>query len=275
MEPFYIRTTDGLQLSGKCRTPETQIRGVILLIHGLGEHLGRYDHVAQILEKAGFAVVGTDLRGHGNSEGRRGHVPAFEHLLDDLFQTLKKTRIAFPGLPVFLYGHSLGGLIVLDFALQKNMPDPDGIISSAPALRICAAPPAWKLGMVKLLDKLKLYPAVSSGLDDRLLSKDLNVIRAYRNDPLTHDRITPALALGMMESGKKCLKHAAELAVPALLFHGSDDRITDPAATRQFAETAGGNCTFKMLSGILHEPHNAPVKKQVFELVLNWLNDRL
>ncbi|WP_322608722.1 alpha/beta hydrolase [Pontiella agarivorans] len=274
IEPFSVQTTDGLLLRGGCRTPEGPIRGVILLVHGLGEHLGRYDHVARMLENSGFAVLGTDLRGHGNSEGRRGHVPTFGTLLDDLFQTLEKAGIAFPGLPLFLYGHSLGGLIVLDFALNRKL-EVAGIISSAPALQICDPPSAWKLGMVKLLRNLHLHPAVSSGLDDRKLSRDLNVIRAYRNDPLTHNRITPALALGMIEAGKRCRKQAAELSVPALLFHGSDDRITDPVITRQFAENAGGNCTFKMLSGVLHEPHNAPLKKQVFELILNWLNDRL
>jgi len=239
-------------------------------VHGQGEHIGRYDHVAAAFNQAGITLLGTDLRGHGNSDGKRGHVPTFGTLLDDLFQTLEKARAAFPSKPLFLYGHSLGGLIVLDYVLKRN-PKLDGIIVSAPLLKLASEPPAWKLWILKLCSRLRLNPSIPNGVDDQLLSHDINVARIYRNDPLTHHHITPSLASGMFDAGQWCMDHASELSLPALFIHGAADGITSAAATQAFASQVSSNCTLEILPGLFHEPHNEPEKESVLKCVMDWI----
>ena len=267
---FDIISTDGLTLRGRCWPTEKSCEAVICLVHGQGEHLGRYDHVAAAFNQAGINLLGTDLRGHGNSGGKRGHVPTFGILLDDLFQTLEKARAAFPSKPLFLYGHSLGGLIVLDYVLKRNT-KLNGIIVSAPLLQLASAPPAWKLCILELCNRLRLNPSIPNGVDDQLLSHDINVARIYRNDPLTHHHITPSLASGMFEAGQWCMDHASELSLPALFIHGAADKITSPAATQTFVSNISADCTLEILPGLFHEPHNETEKTAVFKLLTDWI----
>lgn len=269
-----IHTPDGLTLRGTCWPTEQQCRGVICLVNGMGEHIGRYDHVANMLNASGYSVMGTDLRGHGKSDGKRGHVPTFETYLEDLSQTLEKTREDFPGLPLFLYGHSLGGMIVLQYVMRRH-PDLAGAIVSAPLLQLSYKPEVWRMILLRIFRALHLNVSIPRGTDDTKLSHDINVARAFRNDPLSHAVITPTLAVEMFEAGEWCLAHTHQLAIPSLIFHGDKDRITSHEATRRFAEEAGDICTFKNLSGFFHEPHNEPQKQEVFDLILNWLSNRL
>lgn len=267
---FDIISTDGLMLRGRCWPTEKPCEAVVCLVHGQGEHIGRYDHVATAFNQTGITLMGTDLRGHGNSGGKRGHTPTFDLLLDDLFHTLEKVRAAFPSQPLFLYGHSLGGLIVLDYVLKRK-PKLNGIMVSAPLLKLAAEPPVWKLWILKLCMRLRLNPSIPNGVDDQLLSHDINVARTYRNDPLTHHLITPALASGMFEAGSWCMDHASELSMPALFIHGEADRITSPAATQAFASHISSDCKLEILPGLFHEPHNETQKAAVFKLTTDWI----
>ena len=271
MHPFKITNPSGLTLCGRIWEPEDEPRAVVGLIHGLGEHVGRYDHVAEVLNKAGFALIGTDLQGHGQSDGKRGHVSTFENLLDDVFQTLEKAREKFPGKPVFLYGHSLGGLIALYYAF-KHESNLAGVVATAPLLRLALDPPIWQKNLLRGLRALHLHPSIPNGMDDAKLSRDRNVIRAYRNDPLTHRLITPSLALGMLEAGEWCLAHASEFSVPLLLMHGDADQITSFKATEEFANLSSDQCTLKILPGVYHEPHNEPEQRDVLAIIIDWLN---
>lgn len=270
---FSMPTRDGLNLRGRCWTPPAETRAAVCLVHGLGEHIGRYDHVAHAFNRTGIALLGTDLRGHGNSEGKRGHVPTFGTWLDDLFQSLEKTRAEFPNVPLFLYGHSLGGMVVLDYVLERK-PELAGVIASAPLLKLAFEPPRGQQLVLKLLNALHLQPAVPSGLVDTNLSRDLNVVRAYRNDPLTHGKITPALAGGMLAAGQWCLEHAGELNTPCLLLHGAADRITSPEATRHFASKVSSDCKLEIWPGLFHEPHNEPEKDSVHQCITRWILER-
>ena len=242
------------------------------LVHGLGEHCGRYDHVAEALNQSNLSVVAFDLRGHGESEGRRGHTPDFDAILSDMFQWLELTRSHYPDVPLFLYGHSLGGSLVIHYTL-KQKPDLAGVIATAPLLRLAYDPPSWKTAVLNLLNTLHIQCGLASELDETAISRDINVVRTYRNDPLTHDRITPAMAAHMLTAGAWNIQHAADFPCPLLLMHGDQDRITSAEASQQFAERAGAICTSRSWKGLYHELHNEPEKGEVLNDALEWINE--
>ncbi len=146
-ESFHWHSADGLRLHAHYLAPHSSPKALIALVHGLGEHSGRYDYVVQTLLNAGYAVSQFDLRGHGQSEGKRGHAPAYEVLLDDIEHFLKHSRTRCPDKPVFLYGHSFGGNLVLNYVLHRQ-PDLQGVIVSGPSLRTAFKPPAWKVAIL-------------------------------------------------------------------------------------------------------------------------------
>ncbi len=268
---FILNSADGLKLQGQGWDPETEVKAVVCLIHGHGEHSGRYDHVAAAFNNAGFALLAFDLRGHGRSEGRRGHAPNYPALMADMAQLLETAKQRYPARPVFLYGHSLGGNLAIHYTLCMK-PHLSGVIATAPLLRLAAAPPVWKTGLLRVLRVLRINCRLPSGLNDKALSHDLNVVRAYRNDPLTHNRISPRLAVNIIQNGKWNLQHAAEFSCPLLLMHGDADRITSPGATREFAAQATAQCTLKIWEGFFHELHNEPQKQQVLGRMVEWMN---
>ena len=267
---FKIEAYGGLKLHGQGWEPDTGTKAAICLVHGLGEHGGRYAQVAEAFNQAGYALMASDLRGHGKSEGQRGHAPSYTVLMDDIFQLLETARERYPNAPLFLYGHSLGGNLVIHYALRR-LPKLAGIITSAPLLRLAYTPPHWKTGLLHILHALRIHCTLPSGLDDRALSRDINVVRAYRNDPLTHNQITPNLGVDMIRNGEWNMAHAADLPCPLLLMHGDADRITSAKATREFALRAGATCTLKIWDGFFHELHNEPDKDDVLAYILDWI----
>ncbi|MBC8262779.1 MAG: lysophospholipase [Anaerolineales bacterium] len=267
---FGWQTDDGLQLYAQGWQPETEPKGVICLVHGLGEHNGRYAHLAAFLNQAGYALLTFDLRGHGKSEGPRGHAPSYEALLDDIAHLLEEAAARYPDRPCFLYGHSLGGNLVIGYALRRR-PQLAGVIATGPFLRAAFEPPAWKLSLARIMYSLWPTLSLSNGLDRQALSRDPEVVRAYNNDPLVHDRLSARLGMDMLQSGLQSLERAAEFPLPLLLMHGSDDHITSPQASREFAAQAGERCTLKIWDSFYHEIHNEPEREQVFEHLSEWL----
>lgn len=270
---FEITTNDNLKLQGQSWKPEGETKATVCMIHGLGEHAGRYGHVAKAFNEHGIAVLAFDLRGHGRSEGKRGHAPDYDVLMSDVAQLLETAGERYPNLPVFLYGHSLGGSLVIHYALRKQ-PGLAGVVASSPLLRLAYRPPVWKTGLLHLMHALRVNLSLPSGVDDTALSRDLNVVRIKRNDPLSHKRITPPLATGMLRAGEWNLQHAAELPCPLLLMHGGSDRITSATASKEFASRAGILCTLKIWKGFFHELHNEPGKQEIFAVMLEWINNQ-
>ncbi|VGO15833.1 Monoacylglycerol lipase [Pontiella desulfatans] len=268
---FSIDTPDHPKLCGRHWLPNDGVKAVVCLVHGLGEHCGRYGHVADALNQAGYAVVAIDLRGHGRSGGRRGHARNYDELMADISKLLEKAGELHPGLPVFLYGHSLGGNLVLHHVLSQQ-PRLAGVIATASLLRLTHEPPAWKTGLLHILNALHIQCPIPSGLDDTALSRDINVVRSYRNDPLTHDRISPSLATAMVRFGQWNIEHASDFPCPLLLMHGDADRITSAEASREFANIAGDRCTLKIWDGFYHEIHNEPGNAEVLGELTNWLD---
>ncbi|MBT8041961.1 MAG: lysophospholipase [Pontiella sp.] len=271
---FILNTADGLTLHGQGWEPDTPPNAVVCLIHGLGEHCGRYDHVGEIFNEAGIALLAFDLRGHGRSEGRRGHAPSYAALMADIALLLNEAASRYPNTPRFLYGHSLGGNLVIHHALTER-PPLAGVIATAPLLRLAYNPPGWKTLLLRSMRALRINMAVSSGLDDTALARDINVVRTYRNDPLTHNRITASLAVDMLRYGEWNLQHAADFPCPLLLMHGGSDRITSAAATREFASRTRADCTLKIREESYHELHNEPGKNQVLHTVVEWMEQHV
>jgi len=267
----HLKTRDGLRLHLCGQEPEAEPKAVVCLVHGLGEHCGRYGFVAETFNRAGYAWLAFDLRGHGKSEGMRGHAPNYELLMSDIFQLLETAQNRYPSRPLFLYGHSLGGNLAIHYALREQ-PALAGIVASAPLLRLSFEPPRWQTAILRLLHAFRIQLPIPSGLDDEKLSRDPDVLDAYRNDPLVHSRITPALATAMIANGQWNLEHAQELPCPLLLVHGGADRITSPEASAEFVQKAGTTCTLKIWDGLYHELHNEPERQQVVDYVAEWMD---
>ena len=211
-------------------------RGTVLLVHGLGEHVGRYDAVARRLNAWGFAVRGYDQYGHGESGGPRGGLTSDTRLLDDLADMVDATRARTPvGQPLVLLGHSMGGLVAARF-VSLNLRPVDALVLSSPALDA-----GLNLGQKLLLATLpRIAPnlRVANGLDAQYLSHDPAVVAAYRADPLCHDRISARLARFIAQGGPATVARAAHWSVPTLLMWAGSDRLVNPAGSRAFAAAA-------------------------------------
>jgi alpha-beta hydrolase superfamily lysophospholipase len=266
---FELSSTDGLTLHGRDWVPDDEAQSAICFIHGLGDHSGRYAHLAGYLNQNSHAFLAIDLRGHGRSEGRRGFIPKFENLMDDISLLLSEAERRYPKRPILLYGHSMGGNLVINYAIRRRPPI-TGAIASSPLLRMAFEPPLWKTVTGKIMRALWPAMTVSNGLSSKDLSHDSDVVRAYDDDPLVHDRVSVRF-LDIREAGEWALKHAALLPVPILLMHGNADRITDPRASEEFAAAAGETCTLHIWDGLYHEIHNEPEKEIVFARITEWI----
>ncbi len=265
---------DGTKFYVQGWQPDREPKAVVCLVHGHGEHIGRYAHVGQAFSKAGYVLVGYDVRGHGKTTGARGHVPSYDVLMNDIADFLAQMKVRYPGLPLFLYGHSMGGNQVLNFALRRK-PELVGVIATDPWLKLAFDPPAIKVTLGRMMNNI--YPAFTqaSELETAALSRDPEIVRAYENDPLVHDKISARLFVGIYESGLWALDHAAEFPLPLLLMHGTADRLTSWQASQEFAERAGKNVTWRAWDGFYHEIHNEPDKAEVLKTMTTWMDKRL
>lgn len=270
---FNFKTNDGLTLLGRVWQTTGKPKGVVNLVHGLGEHSGRYAHIAEALTKAGYNFIGFDLRGHGLSEGKQGHTPDYEHLMDDVTLFMDQSEEFFgSGHPNFLYGHSLGGTIVLNYALRRKS-KLNGVISTGPALRLAFEPPKIKLMMGKIMANLTPAFTMKNEIDVNALSRDAAIVKAYQDDVLVHQMISAKLAMELFDSGQYAMDHAADWALPLLLMHGSEDQISSCPASEEFAQIAGDSVVFKKWEGYSHEIHNDFGKEEVITFMIDWLKD--
>jgi alpha-beta hydrolase superfamily lysophospholipase len=267
---FHIKLDNGLVLKGVIRSPGEDIRAVIVFVHGVGEHIQRYDYWSDLFRQEKIAFTGVDLPGHGRSEGKRGHIKSYR-LLDEMITILLEScRKTFPGIPVYLYGHSLGGGIVLNYLLKKN-PRIRGSIVTSPWLRLSFEPPRIKVVLASVMKNILPGLVQPSGLNVSYISHDPEVVAKYKADPLVHDKISVSLFDGAMKAAQFSLEHASELKVPLLLFHGSDDQITSPEGSREFAAKSPVT-EMKIWEGGYHELHNEPFKDDVFKFIIKWMN---
>lgn len=252
---------------------EAGARGLVLIVHGLGEHAGRYDHVARRLNQWGFAVRSYDQYGHGESGGMRGALPQQERLLNDLGDLVQSCRRRMePGLPLILLGHSMGGLVAASFVARAGA-QVDALVLSSPAL--ATRMNAVQKLLLAVIPRIAPSLAVNNGLDPQYLSHDPAVVAAYRADPLVHDRITGRLARFIVDEGQAVLARAAGWQVPTLLLYAGADQLVDPAGSRAFAAAAPASAvTTHPFEALYHEIFNEVDKDAVFAQLQAWLDAR-
>ncbi|MBW6465640.1 MAG: lysophospholipase [Brevefilum sp.] len=273
---FTFTSKDGLSLFGRAWiSPSSQPKGTVHLVHGLGEHSGRYDHIGKALAKAGYHLASFDLRGHGLSEGPRGHTPGLSYLMDDIRLFLdESSKHLGNSLPKFIYGHSLGGILVLNFGLQKNSEFLGAIVTS-PWIKTTEPPPSVKVALAKFMANVAPGFTLKTGLKTDALSRNATVVKAYRDDVYNHDYITARMGLDILESGRMALEKANTWEKPLLLIHGAADQITSSIASKEFAEKAGDPVEFVLWNEGYHELHNDFGSEQVISKMIHWLDKKV
>ena len=269
MNELSWKNAEGLKLYAA----EWQVKNpcaVIALVHGQGERIGRYGHVAEWFNKHDIALLGFDQQGYGRSEGKRGHAKTLSVLLDDIGQLLEETRHRYPNVPLFLYGHSMGGGLVLNYATRRD-PALAGLIATALWIRLAFEAPPLKVLAGKILKKFMPALTLPTGLAANFLSHDEAVVQAYKNDPLVHDQLSAAEGIALLEAADWLNTWSGQFSMPVLLMHGSADKITSPAATKEFFNRATGDVTHREWPGLYHEIHNEKEQEEVFEFTLGWM----
>nr|WP_269106725.1 alpha/beta hydrolase [Massilia sp. TS11] len=252
--------------------PRAQAKGGVVLMHGLGEHSGRYTPIARFFNEQGLSVRSYDLRGHGRSGGARGDVPNgtpllvdAELLIDDFARQLDQ--------PPFLFGHSMGGLFATQFALSRRSPL-RGLMLSSPALAVDLS--ALQRRLLGLMLRLAPWFGVPNGLRPEFLSHDANVVRAYRQDPLVHNKISARLLQSMLQAIEVCQAQAGTLSLPCCLIVAGDDHLVNPAgAQRFFAGLQQGMAEMHVYESCYHEVFNEPEAPSAFDDLARWLQQRL
>jgi alpha-beta hydrolase superfamily lysophospholipase len=273
LSTFTANDGDNLAVQDWPLDEEQSLRGVVLLVHGLGEHAGRYDQVARRLNHWGFAVRGYDQYGHGESGGVRGVLLKDNRMLDDLADVIESTRARMDRkTPLIVLGHSMGGLVAARY-VSLGGPGVDGLVLSSPALDA-----GLNLGQKLLLAVIpNIAPnlCVGNGLDASFISHDPAVVAAYKADPLIHDRISGRLARFIATAGPATVARAAQWKVPTLLMYAGADRLVNPAGSRAFAAAAPRSVvTVKCFEDLWHEIFNESDAEPVFAELKRWLDAR-
>lgn len=273
LSTFVALDGDNLAVQDWPLASQQVLRGVVLLVHGLGEHAGRYDHLAGRLNDWGFAVRGYDQYGHGESGGPRGGLPTDTRLLDDLADIVDSTRARMdPHTPLILLGHSMGGLVAARFVALGLRPV-QALVLSSPALD--PGLNAIQKLLLAVLPKIAPNLRIGNGLDASLISHDPAVVAAYQADKLVHDRVSARLARFIADGGPATLAQAASWSVPTLLLYAGADRLVNPAGSRAFAAAAPKTVlSAHCFEGLYHEIFNELDAAPVFSELKKWLDAR-
>ncbi len=261
------------QLFGQYWIPK-ECKAMVLLVHGMGEHSSRYAaYVIPELLEHHIGVITYDNFGHGKSSGKRGHCPGYTSLMEVIDMMLSKTKELINDLPIFLYGHSMGGNLVINYML-RNKSDVAGAVLTSPFLRLAFQPPAWKMIMGRLLQKIAPSVTLPSGLDPKTISRIPDEVEKYQNDPLVHDMVSPNFSFPIIEAGAWAIDHAATLKKPVLLLHGTGDQLIDYTATQEFAEKTD-QADLVLFDQGYHELHNDFEKEKVLTTITTWIQAKL
>ena len=271
-----LTTADGLPLHVHQWAAPAPARGTVVIVHGLGEHILRYAHVARHLNGLGWNVVGYDHRGHGRSGGAKGVLNRGDDYVRDLALVIDEVRMKHPGMLVLL-GHSLGGLIAARFVAEGLAAAPadwyravDALVLSSPALDPGMSS-VQKL-MLAVAGPLAPNLALSNGLKPAWISRDPSVVKAYVDDPLVHDRVSPKVVRFILDGGALAIDRAPRWKVPTLLMYAGRDQCVAPRGSAAFAKAAPKNVvTTREFAQMFHEIFNEPEKSAVLDVLGGWL----
>lgn len=273
-QQFNWKNADNQEIFAQYWAPE-EPKAVIAMVHGMGEHSQRYEGWAKRFNKEGFAFTAIDHIGHGKTDGKRGHVKDYETLLATADKLIEKTAELFPNKPIFLYGHSMGGGVVLNYAIQNTSADIKGVIASSPWLKLAFDPPAIQVALGNLVKNILPSLTQSTKLDVNAISRDPEEVKTYSNDPLVHDRISTMFFTEAYQAGLDAIQHADKIKHPVLLFHGTSDQLTSYKASEEFSKKVKAPIKFELFEGAYHEIHNDLDRDKLFQLILDWLNNHL
>ena len=261
----------GLELYWQSWRGEYAFRAALAIIHGFGEHSGRYANVVSHFIPQGYAIYGFDLRGHGRSPGQRGHINSWDEYRKDVKTFLNLISKKEPTRPVFLWGHSMGALIALDYLLHDPAGLGGAIISGAPLDPVGVAKPFLVL-IARALSRVWPRFSLPLGLDPKALSRNLEVVRAYEADPLVHGKTTVRWGAEILQTIEWVKARAAEVRIPLILIHGGADPLNSPKGIRTFFEKITlTDKEMKIYPGSYHEVHNDLDHTQIMTDVTQWL----
>jgi alpha-beta hydrolase superfamily lysophospholipase len=240
------------------------------VVHGLGEHAGRYDRFARGMAAHHMGTFAVDLRGHGKSPGQRGHVDALAQWIDEVAGFVEHVASLVQG-EVVPVGHSFGGVTLLSAVLAGKLPNTKRFIVSSAALKVKVAVPAWKIKLGTVASKVLPRLALDNEVDPNLLSKDSEVVEAYRTDPLVHGRISSRLYTEWLAATRQVVEHAGDIKIPFLILAGTDDGLIDPEGSKELHQRAPAMSELRLLQGRYHEPFNDRDNEEVFTLIDSWL----
>jgi len=270
----HFTTPDGANIYTQAWLPDDTPQAIILIVHGLGEHSGRYGNYVDYFVLRGYALYSFDTRGHGRSSGTRGHIDRFDRYVADIDRRAAAARSDWPGTPLFVLAHSLGSLMGLSYARQ-NPVGLTGLITSGTALKDALQLPAWQRSLATVLSRVTPSLKMNNGVPLSGLSHDPEISAAFKADPLTHTWGTPRLATEAEVVRAQIMQSAAMWRVPTLMLHGGADPVCLPEGAQQFAaQTPAGLVEYREYPGLYHEIHNEPEKEQVFQEIKAWLDSQ-
>ncbi len=258
-----------VRLYGVLWIPDTPMNALILMVHGIGEHSGCYVRWAQKFVDQSIGFLAIDLRGHGRSTGKRGHA-TMKEMKNDLKMILKDVRKRIPKIPIVLYGHSMGGQVVLSYALDKGA-KVQGVIASSPWLQLVKPPAKIMIRAAKILSRVAPSLTLTSGVKANQLAHDGMETKSTKTDPLMHKRISVKLFTDLLENGEHIMHSKHRLHIPLLLMHGSADQLTSYHASKMLANNAGKYTEYKQWKGMYHDLHNDTNNEAVFQYVMKWI----
>lgn len=275
MQTTSFQTIDGLRIHANIWLPETPPKAVILLVHGVGEHSGRYPHVAEAFNRAGYAVYAFDHRGHGKSEGLRDYFESFAHPAGDVATYYHTIRERHPDTPIFVYGHSMGALISQIFLLE-HQDEINGWVATGSPLTIDQKQPPFVLqaGSVlrNIIPKVRVMPLGAKGV-----SRDEKIVEDYEQDELNSNKLLRVrMAVDIALAARDLRAKLPQITLPLLAMHGEADPIAPAQGSHILYEKAAStDKTLKVYPGLYHEIHNEPEQETVFRDIVDWLDERL
>ncbi|MBN2742975.1 MAG: lysophospholipase [Marinilabiliaceae bacterium] len=264
-----FQAIDGLTLFAQSWIPDDTPKAEIIMVHGIGEHSGRYYQWASRFCEQGIAFHAIDHRGHGLSKGKPGVINHLNDYLNDLESFIKYLTPYYHATPRFVYGHSMGGNLALNYLMHFH-PQVTGAIITSPWLGLVHPPSPWMTHLVRRIDRLVPHVTISNGITPKQLTHDPVEQERAEQDQLNHTRISVRLFNRLSAAAEYLMSHPQSFTMPLLMLHGQDDSITSWEATQQFARQAP-KATFKAYTNALHELHNETIRDEVFMDIHNWI----